>query len=1055
MIKAYTKKVCTQGSLKISIGGLMLSLLLLITTFSAMAQSTFKVTGTVTDAKGETLIGLSVRVKGTTNGTLTDVNGKYTLTVPNEQAVLTFSYVGFVTKDETVGTRRTINVSMSENANSLTEVVVTGYGQTVAKRDLAGSIGAVSAKQIAERQPVNLFDALEGQLAGAQIITDGGDPLSQGNIQIRGASTINGGNGPLYVIDGILSQDAMFLNPADIESIEVLKDAASAAIYGVRGANGVILITTKRGKDGKPTVSANYYHLFGQLAHKLHTVSANDLRYYRKYRGDGNNGVNVDSVNHYLNADNDYQDLLFRTGNKDNLNLSLSGGNKGFNYYASANYVNDRSIVINSQAQTIASTLKAEYQPNDKFRIINNVDVLYQTGNSIPVGNTAKQVFERNPWTSIYKPDGTLAGYVESKRNPVAYALLSANTPTTTTVQDALTASYQIVKDLKFTALGSARVDNIATQIFSPSSLTSGGTGNSTGSTENEKKINYQGQAYFNYNHNFGPNSNLNGVLGFSREYNGDDDLTFGFTNYLIESALTSNSATFNLPATSTTATRNATESVFARMQYSYKQRYIINGTIRRDYSSKFGPDSKYGDFPALGLAWRFSDESFMKWSKSFLDDGKLRYSIGKLGNDKIGDNLYQQLLLPGSGDGSTNSGIYNGFGGVSFNTTFYNPAIHWESTTTQNFGMDLTFLKGRLTFTPEYYIKHTSGLLYGENLAEETGFAKRTINLGDIENQGLELTLSGTPVVKKNFSWNVNANVSVQSAGLIKSLAGGQAYYNGSYILKEGGHIGDFYLLKNLGVYQYDVSNSYSADGQRLTPVGVSPGVPTVANPQTATSYLLNGQPYTGPIHQLYRNGNKILGGGTIWQDTNNDGVIDDNDRQVLGNATPKVYFGLNNFFTYKGFTINFLFNASFGNKVYNSVANGQNANSSTYSPPAYAAIYNSWHNQGDIATYPNFTQKDTYGSIANGINSLYLEDGSFIRLSSAKLTYNIDKSITSRLGVRFASIYAYGNNLITWTNYSWYDPEFTSSSPLQQGFDNGKYPRRREIGFGLNVSF
>jgi TonB-linked SusC/RagA family outer membrane protein len=1046
LFKPYSTKLKNANWIK-GLGFILLLLVINLMVLPASAQ-TAKITGVVTDSKGGTLPGVSVKVKGTAVGTQTDIDGKYSINVPGSNAVLVFTYVSYISKEMPVGTGRVINVTLLDNTTDLNEVVVTGYGQTVKKRDLTGSIGTVSAKQIQERQPATLFDALQGQIAGAQVVLDGGDPFSQGTVQIRGASTLNAGNGPLYVIDGVINNDAQFLNPADIASIEVLKDAASASIYGARGANGVIIITTKRGQDGKPNVNVNYYHLFGKLAHKLQTVSANDLRYYRKLRGDGNSGINVDSVNHYLNADNDYQDLLFRTGNKDNLNINVSGGQKGLTYYAGATYYKDRSIVLNSYAQRVQGVLNVDYQGSKKFRVTNNLSYAYQTGNSIDVGTTAKQVFERNPWTSIYKPDGTLAGYIESKRNPVGYALLASNKPTLNIAQSNTTVSYSFLPSLKLTSSFNARLDNTFTQTFSPTSLTSGGTGLNTGGTENEKKFFYEWQTYFNYNKTFGKNHSLNAVLGFSRDRMRNDDLTFAFQNYLTEDAFTSNIATIDLTKTNTTATYSATESIYARAQYSFKDRYIINGTFRRDGSSRFGPNNKWGNFGAGGFAWRFSDEQFMKWSKSFLEDAKLRYSVGITGNDKLADFANVTLLTFGNANG--NSGVYNGNSGVGLPTQIGNPTIHWESTTQHNFGLDLNMLKGRLTISPEYYIKTTNGLLYGKSLPEETGYLKGLVNLGNIENRGFEISVTGVAIQNKDFSWTSTTNVSFQNAGLVKSLSDHTPYIAGnSYLINEGGHIGDFYLFKNLGVYQYDVSNAYDASGNRLTPVGVS------ADGKTAQSYTLNGQTYNGTIRKMVRNGNVIPGGGTIWQDTNNDGLIDDRDRMVLGNAIPKVYFGFNNFFRYKDFTLNVLFTGQFGNKVYNSVANGQNANSSTYSPPTVTAIYNSWHNQGDIAIYPNFPDKDTYGSISNGTNSLYLESGAFIRLSSARLTYNLSSKLAQKIKARTMSVYVYGNNISTWTNYSWYDPEFTSSNVLTPGTDNGKYPKRRELGLGVTLNF
>src|ERR1700744_3951157 len=512
MERNYTQSIFKSCKLLAKL--VLVPVLLISFSASLFAQGgSAKITGTVKDTKGESLIGVNILLKGTKIGTASDVNGKFSINVPDPQtATLVVSYIGFQPKEIAVSGQSTVNVTLTENESSLNEVVVTGYGQSVKKSDLVGSIGSVGAKQLKERQPTSLADALEGQIAGVQAVTDGGDPLSPGTIQIRGMSSLNSGNGPLYVIDGILSDDAAFLNPQDIATIEVLKDAASAAIYGVRGANGVILITTKAGQDGKARVNVNYYHLLGKLAHKLQTTSARDLTYYRRVENGGAGtgaAVNPDSVSTFDNKDNDYQDLLFRTSNKDNINLTFSGGKGGLLYYGSLNYVNDQSIVINSYARSFTSLLNIDYQATDQFKITNHVSVNYITGNQIDVGNTAVQVFQRNPWVSLYRPDGSMAGYVESKRNPVAYALYAENVPTTYIVQDNIAGNYQIYKDLRFTASFDARLDDYGRQTFIPLSITSGGTGPNTGTTSTDNKLLYDLQAFFNYSKTINKDHNI------------------------------------------------------------------------------------------------------------------------------------------------------------------------------------------------------------------------------------------------------------------------------------------------------------------------------------------------------------------------------------------------------------------------------------------------------------------------------------------------------------------------------------------------------------------
>jgi TonB-linked SusC/RagA family outer membrane protein len=1023
------------------------------------------ITGTVIDSKGQPLPGVTVKLKGTAIATVTDMQGRYSIKIPDDKGVLVFTFIGFATQEIPVSNKRQINITLADAASNLNEVLVTGYGGTVAKRDLTGSISTVDAKQILERQPVTLEDALEGQAAGVLVANDNGDPAGTGTITIRGMGTLNSGTGPLYVIDGVINTDADFVNPADIASIEILKDAASAAIYGSRGANGVIIITTKHGQEGKPQITATYTHLFGQLAHELPTVSASQLRIFRvdKNTSVGTGGANVDSVNRYLNQDNDYQQLLFKTAEKNTYNLAISGGAKGLTYYTGLNYIDDKSIVVNSYIKRLQTTINVDYQPSDKFKVTNNLSFYYQTGNNVPLFSTIGQLYERNPWTSLYTPDGQLAGYDETKRNPLAWALLQTNLAKTYLGQYNTAINYGIVKDLRFTASFNAKLDNINGQVFNPSSLTGGtlnGGGISSGTQTTDVQFSWALQTFLNYDHTFGKYHNITGTAGFSRENFQDNSSTLGDLNYLTETVFTSNIGTLNPLTTVSTATAHATESLFGRLGYNYKSKYILTLTARRDGSSRFGPDNKWGDFFSTGAAWRFTDEPFMSWVKKFLDDGKLRYSIGQLGNDQLADYGFINQIYFGNANAISS---YNGNGTAAMNLVLGNPTVKWETTTTQNFGMDLTFLKGRITFTPEYYIKNTSNLLYTANLPEESGFKTTSVNIGSIRNTGLELTLTGTVVAKKDFTWNVSANVTFQQPGIVTHLANGVPFYSipkgatstsTPYYITQGGRIGDFYVLHNLGVYQYDVSNAYAVNGDRLTPVGVS------NNGTVAASYLDNGKPYTGTIHQVKYNGIALKGGSTIWQDVNNDGAIDANDRTIMGNAVPDSYWGLTNFFTYKHFTLNVTLNAQIGGKVYNELANLQNLNAAntTYSSPIPNEITHGWYKQGDIAIYPYVPNKDAYGDISNGINSLYLEDGTFVRLANLKLTYNLDAKLASRIKARSLAIYVYGDNLLTWTNYTGFDPEFSSTnsgSGLSPGWDTGNYPKRREVGFGINIGF
>ncbi len=1039
-----------------------LSILLMLISAGTFGQ--IKVTGTVRDSKGVGLSDVSIIVKGSTSGVTTDNAGAFTVTVPSRESSLVFSAIGYVSQTLSVIQGAPMNVVLKDKANDLDEVVVIGYGQTVKKRDLTGSISSVNAKQIAERNPINLFDALQGQAAGVLIMNDNGEPGAQGSIQIRGISTfVSDGNKPLYIVDGVFTDDAAGINPADIDKVEILKDASSTAIYGTRAAAGVVLITTKKGKEGKPRVDVQYSKVFGWLSHKIQAANAADLRYYRKLQnGDlsGSSGTFTDSLNPSFNSDNDLQKLLLgNRGNRDDIKIGVGGGQKGITYYGSINYINDRGTALNTWNKSIQSRINTEFQFSKRMKYSNNLTFYWSYGNFTSINNSLRPVFDRPSFLRIYNPDGTLTSYLNSKRNPVTNALLEDNTRETLKAQMTHQLDYEIIKDLKFTLAFDGQLTSYQGFYFQPRYLSDNGAQN-IARNDNNRSFYWIVQGFLNYSKKIGDHV-FTGLFGLERDRSKDDYSHLEGKNFIIETVHYIRGAFLdNLTKQENRGQAASTASAFARVGYDFKGRYIAQATYRRDASSRFGPNNAVGNFFSGSAAWRFSDEKFMNWSRNWLTDGKLRFSIGQTGNDRVGFYDWQQLV-----NQANNS--YAGVAGASLSTTFGNPDLGWEQTVQKNVGLDLNLLNGRVACSIDYYVKTTDKLLYNWTLPSSTGFTGMKVNIGNIETKGIEFQVNAVPYTSKNFTWNLSGNIAHEN-GIIKELANHTPFITGSsgkpnWFITEGGKIGNFYGWEKLGIYQYDCSNAYTKKGEKLTPIGVVVRKYVGSNPSprkdtvTCAGYTLNGKPYSDTVYSKYSNGLKLLGGDTEWEDINNDGVIDDLDRLIIGNSQPKYYLGVINTFTYKQFSLNVIVNATIGGKVYNSFKEGLTNNSSSNGPALPEAIYGAWKAQGDVATWPYFpdVRGDTRNSRRLGGNSYFIEDASFIRLSSAKLTYRLKPGWAKKAFMNNASVYVYGINLLTWTDYTGYDPEFSSSNALQPGEDSGRYPKRREFGMGVNIQF
>ena len=1024
--------------------------LLLVQPINAQTSGKVSVKGVVLDEAGETLPGATVTEKGTKNVAATDLDGKFTIKVSKSGATLIVSYVGYVTKEVT--SKPDMKVILSENSKNLDEVVVVGYG-TMKKRDVTGAISSISSKDIEQKMATNVFEALQGQTAGIQIISGSGQPGETSSIKIRGTSTFSAdGVKPLYIVDGIPLDDIDGINPTDIASMEILKDAASAAIYGSRSANGVIIITTKQGEAGKPCIDVKYNHSWGTLSHKLAQANRADRRYYdnarRQYFLDNNIGnadesiqMIQDSLNVFFNVDNDYQDMILQTAQKDQVDISVGGGSDKIKYFINTGYFNERGIVPNTAFQRLTTRINSDYKPVKWMNMGSRIALTYSKKEGINENALLNAMLSRRPYFSTYYPDGSLVGVFNGQKNPIAQVEY------TTDFTDAYKGNFyqffefDIYKGLKFRTNINANFSLSKRKKLYPSIITDEWQKSNEGGSYNYLGWNWMNEDYFSYSHKWGDH-NFSAMAGFSAQrWSNQNEILVG-TNSSTDYIYTMNAFASNLTQTSTGTwqTSHSLASLFARITYDYKGRYLLTANVRRDGSSRFAENNKWGNFPSASVGWRISDEKFMQFAKPALDDAKIRVSYGVTGNESIGNYDYVYTYSP--------STIYDGVGGVSA-TRIGKDNLKWEETKQFDIGLDLSFWNSRLTATFDYYDKYTSGLLADYELPKESGFSTMKTNVGEVSNRGFEVAIAGDIIRTKNFRWNASFNIS-RNINQIERLSEGKAYLEGDlWWMQEGGRIGDFYGYKYINVFQYDESNAFAEGSwQQLTPV--------FENGVFQNKYLLNGTEYTGKVLQkTLPNGKPFRGGDINWEEPegSRDGIIDDNDRMIIGNALPDVTGGLSTQFTYKDWSLFISFYYSLGGEIYNFGEHNRNMFKYTGTTPSPDVIYNTWLKQGDIALYPR-PYNDEYDN-ARYANSFYVEDGSFIRLQNVRLSYNLPKNWCRKCGVKGINLYAFVNNALTWTKYSGFDPEFSTSDPLQIGRDNYRYPKKREYGVGMSVNF
>jgi TonB-linked SusC/RagA family outer membrane protein len=1014
----------------------------------ASAPQNVPVSGRVTDPKGEPLPGVTVLVKGTTIGTSTGNDGAFSLSVP-ENSTLVFSSVGFKTQELPVtGATSTIAIRLSDDQQSLNEVVVVGYG-TQTRQDLSTSVASVGGAALA-RQPVAGFDqALQGQAAGVQVTAPTGAPGAGINVRVRGNASLSLNGSPLYVIDGVpvlpdysASQELSVgnqrlnplntINPNDIESIDVLKDGAAAAIYGVRAANGVVVITTKRGKVGQAQVGLNVYYGRQYLRKKLDVLNSSQfLQEFNEIQA--NAGLPLPNANDpRLGNNTDWQDEVYRGASLQNYQLNVSGGTEKTRYYVGGGYFNQQGISQNSGFDRYNFKINLEQTISQKFRIGTNLNLSRTHTNGsvrseLALGNsgTVLGALSQIPNIAVRNADGTYGvNPFNQSDNPVGDLLETSNQAYVYQVLGNIYGEYDLLKNLKVrSSLGidfRTQTENRFISRNYPGTSNSDASTRGSANTATNQQVIWLNENTLTYNLDLGEKHHLTLLAGESMQASSRFTSGAGTQGFVSNAVpyLSSGSTVVGIPYSY--GEQWALLSFFGRANYDYEGKYLLQASFRSDATSRFIDKYRFGYFPAVSAAWRISKESFFPQDGK-VSDLKLRASFGANGNQEI--YAYQRFsrYSPGSNYQGSGSTIV---GGIT-QSDIGNNDLRWETTYQYNAGVDFSMFDNRLTFTFDIYNKQTKDLLLAVPIPVSTGAGTLSVtqNIGKIQNRGIEIGLVTTNVQAKDngFGWTTNLNVSgnrnrINDLGTQVSDAGVATPRNiiySSSISQPGQPLGVFYGYVMQGIVQ---SN---AEGQSL---------PT-------------------------QNGNRPVAGDVRFADLNGDGVINDQDRTIIGNPNPKAFAGVTNNFSYKGIELSVFFQGQFGNDIYNQTRQILESQSDPLNQST--RVLNHWTPTNTNTDIPRPVRNDPQGN--NRFSTRWIEDGSYVRLKNVTLGYNFPASLSKRASIQNLRLYVTAQNLITWTHYLGYDPE-VSADPFSStafGRDYGVYPQARTYTVGINATF
>lgn len=1017
-----------------------------IKAIAANAPEAVIITGKITNEDGEPLIGATIAEKGSSNTTTTKDDGSFSLNVSKPNAVLVVSYVGYETREMNLTNRTNISFAMVKSTNNLSDVVVVGYG-TQKRKDLTGSIASVTSKDISDLAVTRIDQALSGKAAGVQVKAASGEPGSSPQINIRGIGSISAGTGPLYVVDGFPTSNIENLNPNDIESLDILKDASATAIYGSRGSNGVIIINTKRGKSGKTNISFDAYTGWQKVSKKPEMLnSLEQAQYY--YDGIKNRNIDegndvsgpvagwkrqvpqdiLDVLSGKNTYDEDALDAVLRTAPQQQYQLTVTGGNENVKYLLSGGYLRQDGIVLNSNFNRYSLRANIDAKLTKRLSVKLNLNPSFTDKSAIPVtgGNPDKTttgsivtalsvnnfypLFDKNGDYTVFSGLAAQGDF----QNPVAVARETQSNQKGLRFLGNIDIDYKILESLRLKVLLGGNYLSTKGMTFKPQ-LPAFFNDPAVGTDNASLMYSWLTEYTLNYNKSI-KKHNIAGVVGFTSQKE-------MFESNSITSNRYPNNLVSTLSAVSGIITNGTSDkskwsmvSYLARLNYNYDGKYYVSASIRTDGSSRFGADKKYGIFPSAALAWRVSDENFLK-NVSFVSELKLRASYGETGNNNIGN--YEHYATINYERYTMGGAAVAGFAPGRLS----NPLLTWEKQKQINTGVDAAFFNRRLHFTVDYFKSRNTDLLLNVNIPDVTGFSTALKNIGEVKNTGWEFVVGTVNISSKKFEWATDLNLSTYKNEVVKLGPTSDPIYSSGNVTMIGQPIGMFY--------------GWLVDGIYKTKAELNKG--PIFNPGATD------QSHVGDVRFVDLSG----------PDGKPDGIINSFDKTIMGSPYPDFYYGMTNRFSYSNFSLSVTIQGSKGNEILNLSRASGNTTRGRYRQ--YAFLKNYWKSETDpgdgVTPRPNDAPS---GNLRGTYSQRWLDNGSYLRVNNILLAYSLPNRLTSKLTLSSVRFYVNATNAFTFTKYTAFNPEVSNSdNSLTPGNELNNYPLPKTIIFGLTVGF